>query len=100
LIKFLKNNFELIFWIAALTALAITNPAAESQYSLCPLKAMGITWCPGCGIGHAISWLLHGNIARSWQAHWLGVPALLIIGYRIYVLGYRLFRPKQAYKFE
>jgi hypothetical protein len=100
LIKFLKTNFELIFWIAALIALAIANPAVGSQYSLCPFKAMGITWCPGCGIGHSISWLLHGNLVNSWHAHWLGVPALLIISYRIYVLGRRLFVPKQEYKFE
>jgi hypothetical protein len=100
LIKFLKTNLELIFWIAALTALAIANPAAESQYSLCPFKALGITWCPGCGIGHAISWLLRGDIAKSWQTHWLGVPALIIIGYRVFVLGRRLFMPKQEYKFE
>ncbi|MES2377029.1 MAG: DUF2752 domain-containing protein [Bacteroidota bacterium] len=100
MIKFLKTNFELIFWIAALIALAIANPAAESQYSLCPFKAIGITWCPGCGIGHAISWLFHGDLVRSWHAHWLGVPALIIIGYRIFVLGRRLFVPKREYKFE
>jgi len=87
LIKFIKNNFELIFWIAAVIALAAANPATASQYTLCPLKLMGITWCPGCGIGHAISWLLHGNISRSWQAHWLGVPALIIIAYRIFNLA-------------
>jgi hypothetical protein len=100
LIKFLKTNFELIFWIAALIALGVSNPAAGPQYSLCPFKAIGITWCPGCGIGHAISWLLHGDLAKSWQAHWLGVPALLIITYRIYVLGRRLFMGKQEYKLE
>ncbi|WP_299352472.1 DUF2752 domain-containing protein [Mucilaginibacter sp.] len=100
MIKFLKTNFELIFWVAAIIALAVANSAIESQYTLCPLKLMGITWCPGCGIGHAISWLLHGDIVRSWHAHWLGVPALLIIGYRIFVLGRCLFVPKQEYKFD
>jgi len=86
LIRFLKTNFELIFWVAAIIALAVADPFIESQYTLCPLKLMGITWCPGCGIGHAISWLLHGNLVKSWHAHWLGVPALGIIGYRIFVL--------------
>jgi hypothetical protein len=100
LIKFLKANFELIFWIAAIIALAVTNPSLESQYPLCPFKLMGITWCPGCGIGHAISWLLHGNINRSWQANWLGVPALIIILYRIYVLGRAMLVPKKHFKFK
>jgi len=100
LIKFLRTNFELIFWVAAIIALAVADPSIQSQYTLCPLKLMGITWCPGCGIGHAISWLLHGNLTNSWHAHWLGVPALGIISYRIFVLGRRLFVPKQAYNFD
>ncbi len=44
---------------------------------------MGISWCPGCGLGHSIAFLLHGNIYNSLHAHWLGIPALLIILYRI-----------------
>jgi hypothetical protein len=90
--KFLVKNFELIFWVAAIIALAVTDPAVKSQYSLCPFKLMGITWCPGCGIGHAIAWLLHGNITNSFKAHWLGVPALIIISYRIYSLGSVAFK--------
>ena len=47
---------------------------------------MGFKWCPGCGIGHSIAWLLHGNIKNSLHAHWLGIPALVLIVYRIVVL--------------
>ncbi|HJP64112.1 MAG TPA: DUF2752 domain-containing protein [Mucilaginibacter sp.] len=87
-----RNNifskyFELAIWIAALFALALTDPAGKVHFSLCPLKAMGITWCPGCGLGHAISWLFRGDIRNSWHAHWLGIPALGIILYRIYDLA-------------
>jgi len=100
-VKVLFKYFELLFWLAALTALAFTDPGSASHFSLCPLKASGITWCPGCGLGHSISWLFHGNIVRSWHAHWLGIPALFIIMYRIYVLlrlaiqGNRLFDEDQ-----
>jgi hypothetical protein len=87
LIKIIKKNFELIFWLTAITLLAITNPAAESRFTLCLFKLAGISWCPGCGIGHAISWLLHGNLQASIKAHWLGLPALAIIFYRIYCLS-------------
>jgi len=86
LIKFLKNNLELLFWIAAIISLAVADPSLASQYTLCPFKLMGITWCPGCGIGHAISWLLHGSLTNSWHAHWLGIPALVMIGYRVVTL--------------
>jgi hypothetical protein len=83
---FFRKYFELIFWVAALTALGMSNPAAATHFTLCPFKLMGINWCPGCGIGHSIAYLLHGDIARSFQAHWLGIPALVVISHRIYVL--------------
>ncbi|MBE9586558.1 DUF2752 domain-containing protein [Mucilaginibacter sp. JRF] len=78
--------FELTFWVAAIIALAVTAPSIETHFSLCPLKMAGITWCPGCGLGHSISWLFRGNISNSFQAHWLGIPALGIIAWRIFTL--------------
>jgi len=83
---FFLKYFELTFWIAALIALGISNPSAATHFILCPLKLMGITWCPGCGLGHSIAFLLHGDIINSLHAHWLGIPALLIIAHRIYLL--------------
>nr|WP_249665457.1 DUF2752 domain-containing protein [Mucilaginibacter sp. Bleaf8] len=49
----------------------------------------GFSWCPGCGIGHALSCLLHGQVVASWQYHGLGIPALLTIFYRIYGLSFK-----------
>ncbi|MGZ3753422.1 MAG: DUF2752 domain-containing protein [Mucilaginibacter sp.] len=93
--KFLSRYFELIFWVAALISLAFSDPSGPGHFSLCPLKAMGITWCPGCGLGHSISWLFHGNIVNSWHAHWLGIPALGIILYRIYNLTIQRIREQR-----
>jgi hypothetical protein len=84
--KLFHNYFELVFWIAGLIALACANPSAQAHYTLCPLKLMGFNWCPGCGLGHSISFLFHGDLKQSFHAHWLGVPALLIILYRIFTL--------------
>jgi hypothetical protein len=99
LIKQLFHKYsELTFWLGALIALGFSNPAASVHYTLCPLKLLGFTWCPGCGIGHAISWLLHGDIKNSFHAHWLGIPALLGIVYRIGVLIKAAFF--KAYVFE
>jgi hypothetical protein len=87
LIKQLFNKYsELVFWITALVALALADPTNQTHFTLCPLKLLGFTWCPGCGLGHAISFLLHGDIKSSFHAHWLGMPALVIILYRIYIL--------------
>src|SRR5579872_2807128 len=81
--KLFPKYFELVFWVAALVSLAFTNPAGPIHFSLCPLRALGITWCPGCGLGHSISWIFHGNLINSWRAHWFGIPALGIILYRV-----------------
>jgi hypothetical protein len=89
-----RKYFELVFWIAALISLALTNPTSQAHFSLCPLKLMGFTWCPGCGLGHAISFLFHGDLKGSFHAHWLGVPAVAIIMYRIYVLLKVRIRPQ------
>ncbi|PWK67656.1 uncharacterized protein DUF2752 [Mucilaginibacter oryzae] len=79
-------------------SMAFAAPADESHFTLCPLKLMGIGWCPGCGLGHSIIYLLHGDVAASFNAHWLGIPAAIVIINRIWVLTrsrmqeHRLFR--------
>jgi hypothetical protein len=77
---------ELIFWVLALILLGIATPEEYGHihhFSLCPLANLGMTWCPGCGLGRSITQLLHGHIAESWKHHWFGVPALLILCFRI-----------------
>ncbi|MDR3697140.1 DUF2752 domain-containing protein [Mucilaginibacter sp.] len=94
MIKQLFNKyFELVFWIAALVSLALTDPMAQVHFSLCPLKALGFKWCPGCGLGHAISFLIHGDIRSSFRAHWLGIPAVIVLLYRIYALIKQRIKP-------
>jgi hypothetical protein len=73
------KHLEAFFWMAGITALALTNPVEAAHASLCPLKNAGLDFCPGCGLGHSISWLFRGNIAASFQSHPLGIPALTIL---------------------
>ena len=77
---------ELLFWILALVLLATANPHAH-HFSLCPLANLGVDWCPGCGLGRSISALFHGEIEESFNFHWFGLPALLVIVYRIVTLS-------------
>ncbi len=81
---------ELILWIAALSLLALAKPIDHHQeyhFTFCPLANLGWRWCPGCGLGRSITQLFHGNIKESLRFHWLGIPAVLIIGFRIATLG-------------
>jgi hypothetical protein len=87
-----RKYFELLFWITALIALAIMQPNDDAHFSLCIFKLLGINFCPGCGLGHSISYLFHGNVKASLSWHPLGIFAVLVILLRIYkLLVLRLF---------
>jgi hypothetical protein len=89
-----KRYFELAFWVASLVALAVMDPATDVHYSFCFFRFIGINFCPGCGLGHAISFLFHGDIPASFSAHPLGIFALMIILFRIYKLSFLRFFSK------
>src|SRR5690554_321967 len=74
---------ELIFWSVGLLALWYTDPSGH-HFGLCPLDNMGLTWCPGCGFGRSISFLMNGNLAASWSLHPLGGFGLFIIIFRVF----------------
>ncbi|MFT7589175.1 MAG: hypothetical protein ACI959_001392 [Limisphaerales bacterium] len=80
---------ELLFWIGALVALywmPLNSPANFEGTSLCILTNLGFNWCPGCGIGHSITHVMHGNLQASIAAHPVGIFALLVIVFRIFSL--------------
>jgi len=79
--------FELSFWIAALLLLALMNPETDKHYSFCIFKFIGIKFCPGCGLGHSISYIFHGDLRESFAAHPLGIFAVVVIAFRIYKLS-------------
>jgi hypothetical protein len=81
-----QRYFELSFWIIALLLLALMNPGTDAHYSFCVFKFIGIKYCPGCGLGHSISYLFHGDLRASFDAHPLGIFAVAVIGFRIYKL--------------
>ncbi|RZK53444.1 MAG: DUF2752 domain-containing protein [Pedobacter sp.] len=93
--KYIKSfPIELTFWILALVLLATAN-SHEHHFSLCPLANLGVTWCPGCGLGRSITALFHGDVSASFSHHWFGIPALILIGSRIYQLAKQLFNKQK-----
>lgn len=74
---------EAMIWLAGLLYLAAIHPTAELHASFCPFRTLGIGWCPGCGLGRSVSFLLHGNVQQSIHAHPLGVFGVLVLTYRI-----------------
>jgi hypothetical protein len=98
--KHIAPYFELSVWIAGLLFLAAINPASESHYTLCVFKWAGFSFCPGCGLGHSVSWLFHGDIQQSFKAHPLGTVALVVLLFRIFTLikmHFNLFNNQKQY---
>jgi len=80
-------NFELIFFIGGLIYLAIINPFNFNHLHFCIFGLCGIDFCPGCGLGRSISFLLHGCLLESICEHPLGTIGLALILNRIYIIA-------------
>jgi Protein of unknown function (DUF2752) len=77
---------ELIIWCCALIYLAFINNPGTEHFTICPFKNLGIDFCPGCGLGNSISFMLHGDIKSSFAVHPFGIAALIILVLRIITL--------------
>jgi hypothetical membrane protein len=89
LLRWIYKNNECLIWIGALLWLyfAATPPVQPSaHFSFCIFKLAGLSFCPGCGLGRSMHEAMHGHWLSSWNLHWLGFPAILIISYRILTL--------------
>jgi len=91
-------GLEAVVWTGAFVYLAIHNPYTQAEFTLCPLRNLGFHYCPGCGLGRSISFLLHGDIIRSVQTHLLGIPATIILSIRTLSLYRAAFARKQSNK--
>ncbi|MGB8193485.1 MAG: DUF2752 domain-containing protein [Chitinophagaceae bacterium] len=84
--KFSAANVEAFAWIGALILPAFVDPFAETHFSWCFFKNIGISWCPGCGLGKSLALLYRGNFSQSFFAHPLGIFAFLVLLNRIIIL--------------
>jgi len=64
----------------------------EEHMSLCVFNHLGLKFCPGCGLGRSISYFMHGELLMSLKAHPIGIPAVLILLYRIIKLYIEYFK--------
>jgi len=74
---------EAIIWFTGLILLASSNPLSDEHFTLfLPDILFGIK-SPGYNLGHSIAYLFRFEIANSFSAHPLGIPAFLVLTYRI-----------------
>ena len=76
---------EAFVWLGGLLAVALPDPTLVQTWTLCLFENIGVVaWldlqhCPGCGLGHAVAYLVRGELAASLAAHPLGVPVVLAL---------------------
>ncbi len=51
--------------------------------SFCFFEWIGIPYCPGEGLGHSIAWFFRGEFSKAIETNLFGIPAVLILSYRI-----------------
>ncbi len=98
-LKYIFGNSEMIIWILAIILLALNDPFTEPKTSLCILKNIGFPNCWGCGLGKSMSFLLRGEVVKSFDAHFMGIPASGVLLFRICDLFSRSFQVNQILQF-
>ncbi len=100
-------NPEALIWISGILALAFINVDGSSHFSICPFKNIGIDFCPGCGLGKSIHYLLSFEIEKSLNTHPFGLFAFAVLIRRIYELlmiplinSKKLFTTKTEYQYD
>ena len=77
---------EAVVWAAGLLMLAFADPGDQQHVTICPVALSGVEWCPGCGLGRSVSFLFKGSVIESFNAHPLGLFAVIVLSFRIYQL--------------
>jgi hypothetical protein len=96
IIHIIWSNLELVIWTGALAFLFAVIPS-DMHFTLCPISNFGFNYCPGCGLGHAIHYAMRLDFQTSFFYHHLGIPGLIIIIHRIFILIVKLFK---TYNYE
>jgi hypothetical protein len=92
-----RVGFEPLIWIGGLLLLGLLEPGTGGHVSICPLALIGLEFCPGCGLGRSVSLLFHGELVDSIQAHWFGIPAVVVLLAHSLSLGIRNWKRSALY---
>ena len=71
--------WEATLWIVGIMLVVIPDPSLERTWTLCIFDWIGLSFCPGCGLGHAVAYLFRGELMLSLQAHLLGIPVVVVL---------------------
>lgn len=80
---FLIKHIEWVAFLAGLIFMATLDPYSNG-IDFCLFDAIGLTFCPGEGLGHSIAFFFRGEIEHSLQANLMGPFAVAALSFRIF----------------
>ena len=80
--KKIRPHIEWMIFFFGLLLMASMNPYSEGT-SFCLFDFIGITFCPGEGLGHSIAFLFRGEFSNALEANLFGPLAVLVLSSRI-----------------
>lgn len=83
--KIIKKHIEWFAFLSGLILLGTMSPYIQST-SFCFFDFIGISFCPGEGLGHSIAFTFRGEFKQAFSAHFMGPIAVLILSGRILFL--------------
>lgn len=92
---YFKNYFEIAAFSAGLLLLVLMDPAEANGPSLCLFEQLGITFCPGDGLGHSIAYTFEGEISSALESNILGPASIVILIGRIMSLIFQRIKYSQ-----
>lgn len=91
--KSVKHIFNKYFEIAAfsigLVLLALMDPEIATGPGFCLLERLGVTFCPGDGLGHSVAYIFRGEFHNAMEANAFGPLAITVLSGRILHLLYK-----------
>lgn len=84
--RLFNRHFEWIALLLGLTAMAVMNPYIDNGTSWCLFESLGITFCPGDGLGHSVAYLFRGDYILAVEANFMGPGAVAVIVSRVLYL--------------
>ena len=84
--KLFNKHFEWLALSTGLLLMALMNPYTDYASTWCLFEKVGITFCPGEGLGHSIAFLARGDYQSAIKANVMGPFALVIIISRIFYI--------------
>ena len=82
-LAFLAAVIEIGVWALGLIVLTVQDPYSTYHWTLFWPSWIWDIKGPGYNLGHSVSFAMRGHFIESFEAHYLGIPVIIILMCRI-----------------